>query len=77
MKIRILIFGQLKDIIQADELWMEDLHHSDELISLLQQKFPGIQNLQFKMAVNKKMVHQSVKLQEQDVIALLPAFSGG
>ncbi|MEI6021207.1 MAG: MoaD/ThiS family protein [Bacteroidota bacterium] len=77
MKIRILIFGQLKDIIQSDELWMEDLHHSDELISLLQQKFPGIQNLQFKMAVNKKMVHQSVKLQEQDVIALLPAFSGG
>lgn len=77
MKIRILLFGQLKDIIQADELWMEDLHHSDELISLLQQQFPGIQNFQFKMAVNKKMVHQSVELQDQDVIALLPAFSGG
>lgn len=77
MKIRVLVFGQLKDIIESDELWLEGLAHSDDVLPLLQAQFPGIKNLQFKIALNKKMIQQGVSLHEDDVIALLPAFSGG
>jgi molybdopterin converting factor small subunit len=39
--------------------------------------FPALRDYTFVMALNKKTLHESSPLQDGDLVALLPAFSGG
>lgn len=76
-EIKLLLFGQIADILRANELVFNEAETSDELSLLLQQKFPLLKSMNYRIAVNKKIIQNTEALSNGDVVALLPPFSGG
>ena len=77
MKITVLTFGQIKDITGNTCLTYTDIDNSAVLLKILLNNYPALMNLNFSIAVNKKIISEKTALHDNDVIALLPAFSGG
>jgi molybdopterin synthase sulfur carrier subunit len=76
MKLTIKTFGQLTEITGAAELEMQ----AEDLASLkeaLINKFPALKERKFAVAVNKQLITENKTFKENDVVALLPPFSGG
>ncbi len=73
----ILIFGSLTDIIGADRLLLEAPTDTEMLQASLVQQYPRLGQVPFFLALNKIMVQEKQALQPSDVVALMPAFSGG
>lgn len=73
--IKIISFGRLKEIVGSDlELEAEN---SDELLNQLNEKFPELKDLKLRIAVNQKIISENTDLKNNDVVALMPPYSGG
>ena len=77
MPIRIIIFGQLTDIINDNELTLTGIDDTNSLISELNKRYPALADNKYMMAVNKQTVTANTVLKEDSIVALLPPFSGG
>lgn len=77
MEINVLIFGQIADFTGEGSLKISAVISTDELRQLLQKKYPQLKNLEYSLAVNKKIIQENSRLQDGDIVALLPPFSGG
>ena len=76
-KIDVLTFGQLVDITGHDT-WQEELVDDiDELKFMLIKKYPELAQSKYLIAVNMEITRGNSKLNQGDVVALLPPFSGG
>jgi molybdopterin synthase sulfur carrier subunit len=77
MKLNIKYFGLLAEITNCNE---ENLEFSkstiSELIELLNNKYPDLQNKNFQVAQNCEIVSSDTIVSFEE-IALLPPFSGG
>jgi len=76
-RIRLKAFGMLAEKIGADSLEIENPGSSEALRRLLLQQFPVFQSLTFRMAVDRKLIHEETDISAGQEIALLPPFSGG
>ncbi|MCC6371743.1 MAG: NTP transferase domain-containing protein [Bacteroidia bacterium] len=76
-EIKILVFGQLSELVNATELSWHSAQNTNELINQLQQRFPLLAVINYRVAVNKKINQNSVQISDGDTVALLPPFSGG
>ncbi|MFI5221234.1 MAG: MoaD/ThiS family protein [Bacteroidia bacterium] len=74
---KVLVFGELTDIIKSDSIEIEASNDRDELLKKIYLKFPVFQRIKFRLAVNNSLVDSNIKLSHLDEIALLPAFAGG
>ena len=73
--IKIISFGRLKEILGSDlELEAEN---SDGLLNQLNEKFPQLKNLILRIAVNQTIISENTDLKNNDVVALMPPYSGG
>lgn len=77
MKIKLLLFGQLKDVFQNSEIMIESIDDTRTLIDILTKQYPELSKITFAIALNQKIVDGKSVLKDNDVVALLPAFSGG
>ena len=81
MRIRVLLFGQLKDIVGQPEevLDMEPGTKLASLVARYSDRFPKFQALSGAIAcsVNEEYAAASATLREGDEVALLPPVSGG
>ncbi len=81
MRIRVLLFGQLKDIIgrQEDSLELEPGANLSAVIAHYAQRFPTFQGLTDSIAcsINQEYAPVSAVLNEGDEVGLLPPVSGG
>ena len=77
MEIKVLAFGKITDIIGVSELKLQNIHSSDELINLLQTQYPKLKETKFVIALDKKIISETVLLEDKSTVALLPPFSGG
>jgi sulfur-carrier protein len=77
MPLTVLIFGQLTDITGTNTLEMEPAADTGSLLAALYNKYPGLQQASFVLAVNKQVVQENTLLPNACTVALLPAFSGG
>lgn len=77
MEINILAFGQITDITGKSEWKVSGISNTDDLRKELKGQFPDLFLVNFTMAVNKNIVLSNVELQNNDIVALLPPFSGG
>jgi len=77
MKINILIFGHLTDLLGASEITLNDLHDSNSLVDSLHNQYPELSNQKYAIAINKKIINSNTLITEGSTIALLPPFSGG
>jgi molybdopterin converting factor small subunit len=74
---KILLFGELTDIIGSSSIEIDISDDIDELKNIIHQKFPSLQNFKYQIAVNSSLITKNISLNETDEIALLPPFAGG
>jgi len=77
MKINILAFGQVAEALKVDSFFIANIKDTEDLLKYLNLEFPQVKQMEFKIAVNKQIIHGNTNLRNNDTIALLPAFSGG
>ena len=77
MKINIIVFGQLTDIIGNDNLVVSDTKDTDSLMEQLHKLYPALADIKFLTAVDKQLITANTILTNNSTIALLPPFSGG
>lgn len=81
MRVRVLLFGQLKDIMgrQEDSLELEPGARLSAVTSYYSQRFPKFQPMAASIAcsVNQEYADSSAVLRDGDEVGLLPPVSGG
>lgn len=77
MKINLLAFGQIVDITGKTNWRQQLVLDTEELIEQLHALYPALKEMNYAMALNKKLIHENTRLKENDTVALLPPFSGG
>lgn len=75
MRIKVLAFGQIAEIT-GSQLYM-DATDTAFLKAALQIEFPALADKKYAIAVNNKVISDSKGLSENDVVALMPPYSGG
>lgn len=73
--VKIISFGKLKEILGPD--FKAEAENTDDLINKLNEKFPQLKDLKLRIAVNQKIISENTALQNNDVVALMPPYSGG
>lgn len=73
--IKIISFGRLKEILGPD--FEAEAENTDELLSQLNEKFPQMKDLKLRIAVNQKIISENTALENNDMVALMPPYSGG
>jgi molybdopterin synthase sulfur carrier subunit len=77
MAISILIFGHLTDITGTDRISLPGIADTTSLINELNDQYPELMNVKYRIAVDKKIITGNVAINEHSTIALMPPFSGG
>jgi len=77
MRVKVLIFGQLTDIILESEIYLNEVSDRDELVNKLVQQYPALADSKYAIAVDRKVITQNTRLTDECTVALLPPFSGG
>lgn len=75
MEVKIISFGQIAEITGKE--FVTEATDLDSLKVHLVQKFPELSDKKFAFAVNRKLVQENVILNQNDVVALMPPYSGG
>lgn len=77
MKVSVLFFGRLADITGKGNISLENVADTHDLNQQLQVLYPELTKLNYLIAVEKEVITENRKLQDNMTIALLPPFSGG
>ncbi|MBK7690977.1 MAG: MoaD/ThiS family protein [Bacteroidetes bacterium] len=75
--IKILLFGNLVEIVGGCELTFPYVADTETLIEALYAKYENLRAQTFSIAVNKSIILENTKIENRDEVALLPPFSGG
>lgn len=77
MRINIKYFGQIAEITQIEEEYLEsDGPLVSDLLDALNSKYKALKTKDFKVAQNQELVSIKTELTGEE-IALLPPFAGG
>lgn len=70
-------FGILAQKLNQQELELPFCRDTEELKEKIFQLYPNLEDFNFSLAVDKKLVQKPQPLTGNEEIALLPPFSGG
>lgn len=73
----IKIFGQLVDIIGSNTFRIHGAADTNDLVKILETRYPALINSKYKIAVNRNLIQSNTTLQPGVEVGLLPPFSGG
>jgi len=81
MRVRVLLFGQLKDIVgrQEESLELEPGARLASVLAHYAEQYPKFQGLKNSLAcsINQEYAAATAVLKEDDEVGLLPPVSGG
>lgn len=77
MQINVLAFGQIAEAMNGESFTFSNINTTNDLIDYLMQQYASLKTFDFKIAVNKQIIHSNMPLKNHDTVALLPPFSGG
>lgn len=77
MPLNIIIFGQIADITGTNNITLENVADTNQLIEWLNSSYPSLGSAKYAIAVDKKIIKENTSLNNNNTIALLPPFSGG
>lgn len=77
MEIEIITFGKITDLIPNGIMSFSGVTDTDQLKATLEQRYPQLSGIKYKLALNKTLVQNKMSLQEHAIIAIMPPFSGG
>ena len=76
MQVNIITFGQIAEL-SSSQIILENVSDTDSLRLRLLEEYPSLININFAIAIDKKVVSENKLINETSTIALLPPFSGG
>ena len=77
MKLKILFFGILAEVVGSDSIIIDSQPDLDHLTALVLDRFPDLKNYRYRVSVNRVLVDDNLSLNEGDEVAFLPPFAGG
>ncbi|CAI8165066.1 MAG: Molybdopterin synthase sulfur carrier subunit [Polaribacter sp. SA4-10] len=80
MKINILLFGIITDLLETSKLEIQVSENSTvaDLKDKLLSKYSQLENIDsYSIAVNENYADDKLNLQENDIVAIIPPVSGG
>ncbi len=77
MKITVLFFGILKDVMASSKLTMQGVSDVRNLQKQLIEKNPELQRYVYRVFVNKTLAPGNKPLSDGDEVAFVPPFVGG
>lgn len=77
MIIRVIAFGQIAEIAGKKNWELEGINNTGQLAGILTDEFPLLKKFPYRFAVNQQLVNLPTELHDNDIVALLPPFSGG
>jgi molybdopterin converting factor small subunit len=76
-EINIILFGQLAQLAGKDRIMLSGMNDTLQLREEVNELFPALQNIDYAIAVEKKIIHENAMVADGQTVALLPPFSGG
>jgi len=76
MNIRVRFFGASTELTGTAEIKLQS-NSTEECMQELLGRYPLLRNQTYALALNTRLIKENHLLQEGDVLALLPPFSGG
>lgn len=77
MKINIITFGRITEIVGKEPLVIAGIRDTDNLRLYLLKRYPAIEFVNYAIAVNEEVVFMNTIIQDGATVAILPPFSGG
>ena len=77
MDIEIISFGPIAEFISNQRISVAGIDNTDQLKAYLESSFPLLAGSKYKLAVNKKIIQDNLKIKNDDTVAIMPPFSGG
>ena len=78
MKVKIKYFGMIEEVTRISEETREvGSISAEELRSLLEKEYEGLETLTYRIAVNGQLDQEENMIPEGAELALLPPFAGG
>jgi molybdopterin synthase sulfur carrier subunit len=77
MEIEIISFGQITEFINNQKIEVDGIADTDSFKQYLEDQFPALKDLKYKLALNKNIVQQNTEITNGAKIAIMPPFSGG
>ncbi len=74
---KIYLFGVLADITKQDVIDSVEAENVRSLRAAVLEKYPRFAEYSFRVAVNRRLAGDDLRLVLHDEIALLPPYSGG
>ncbi len=77
MEINVLFFGVLTEVTGTHRKHYRGIRSFSDLKYRIRDDFPGIENYNFRIAVNNRIVNEDPVLNDNDEVAYMPPFTGG
>jgi len=77
MEIEVISFGKIAEFIPQQKISIVNITNTDELRAYLEKNFPDLAGTKYKLALNKNVVQVKTEINNNDVVAIMPPFSGG
>jgi sulfur-carrier protein len=77
MKVLVLFYGVLEEVVRTDSMIIDEAKTTDELIKKIIKKYPDIQGYKYNISLNNRFVRNDMILNDGDEIALIPPYEGG
>jgi molybdopterin synthase sulfur carrier subunit len=77
LKVEILLFGRLTEILGLSHLQLEDVADTNAVRKCLGDRYPGLQQISYQIAVDQVTIQENQLLTDGMTVALMPPFSGG
>ena len=76
---KISLYGMLAEAAATTQLEINDFRGKSimDLRKVVEEKYPQLKNMTYKIAVNKKIAKENETLNKTDEVAFLPPFAGG
>ncbi|ANZ32734.1 molybdopterin converting factor subunit 1 [Staphylococcus carnosus] len=76
---KVLYFAEIKEILQkdTDQFQIDNEMTVEAFKQYLFEKYPEIDGKKFQIALNEEFVQPHEKINQSDVVALIPPVSGG
>ena len=72
-----MLFGQLAQLAGKDRIVLCGINDTVQLRDEINALFPALQQIDYAIAVDKKIIHENTFVDDGYTVALLPPFSGG
>lgn len=77
MKITIMAFGRLAELINSGAVDIGQVSDTDQFKAYLEGRYPALIGANYSLTLNRKLIQENTRLDEHSEIAVMPPFSGG